>query len=159
MDAVNHDLTTLCLPILMSIPPISIYDVSDSVVLWHTFATDFLAAVPLLIKGIELSIHEKMYKRSNVYSSTTDCHGSRHGVFQTWYVGCHNTNIKSGALIVSIAVWVIAASCFIEFLFWRRIRVRKRIDAEQKEALLPNNGRYSDDLPVSMNVNADQVTI
>lgn len=161
VDAVNEDLSLsslaiFYLPTLMSLPPIPIYDASDSVVLWYTFATDFLAALPLLIKGIELLIHDKAYKRSNVYGYTQDWHGSRHGVFETWYVGCYNETIKPGALIVSVAVWIIIASCLVKILFWRRNRARNRVDVEQEEALVPDTMCHSDDLPDSSNDEINQ---
>lgn len=60
VNAVNEDLTLsnlaiLCLPVVMSIPPISLYSVPDSVVLWYTLATDIMATLPLLIKALSLS--------------------------------------------------------------------------------------------------------
>lgn len=40
----------------MHIPPISLFDVSDNLVMWQVIATDALAALPLLIEGKELVV-------------------------------------------------------------------------------------------------------
>ena len=68
-DLSASNLAILCMPLVMSIPPISVYDVPDSAVLWYVLATDVLAVVPLLIKSIELIVLDKMNKESDWFRS------------------------------------------------------------------------------------------
>ncbi len=128
-ENVDSDLTTsnlaiLCLPLVMSIPPISMLDsVSDSVTVWYAFATDFLAALPLLIKGIELTI---AYQKAGpeIYS-TISMTGKQYGIFERWYVRYHPPPGKFGwvgNVLVIVPLWFIVASTFVEFMFWKKGR-------------------------------------
>ena len=65
MDGLSpSNISILSLPLLMAIPRISLLEQFFSIATaWHVFATDILAGLPLLIKGIELVI---AYTRSTV---------------------------------------------------------------------------------------------
>ncbi len=132
MKNIDNDLSTsnlaiLCLPLIMSIPPISLLgSVSNAATLWYTFATDFLAALPLLIKGIELIIAYKKATPSMV--STISMMGENYGIFERWFVKCPPLSDKFGWLgpgLISVAAWFIVASTYVEFLFWRLAQYKR----------------------------------
>ncbi len=137
-DLSPSNLAILCLPLIMSIPPISLLgSVSTTATLWYAFATDFLAAMPLLIKGVELII---AYKKATAgMASTISMMGEKHGIFEAWNVECRTPTVRVGwvgAVLVIVSSWFIAASNYVEFLFWRAVQYKR---GQLKEILA---GRY-----------------
>ena len=154
MENVNNDLSwsnlaILCLPLVMAIPPVSLLEtVSNKVTVWYAFATDFLAALPLMIKGIELIL---VYRQAtpSMYS-TLSMVGKRHGIFETWYSRCQpppGILGWAGTMMVVASVWFVLASSYVEFLFWRLAQykqgVMKKTDDEERLAI-------TEELPSSM---------
>ncbi len=128
-DLSASNLAILCLPIVMSVPPISLLtEVSDTATVWYVFATDIFAILPLLIKGIEL-IKAYSDARVRIYS-TLSMTGKQYGLFERWYIGCAPKKFKTdaiGKLIVLVSVWFMVASVYSEFIFWQRAKhMRKR---------------------------------
>ncbi len=139
------NIAILCLPLLMAIPPISLSEqFSSAATAWYVFATDILAALPLLIKGIELVI---AHPRSTVRMySTLSMIGHKYGVFERWYLECRPPVGITGTLgivLISIALWFMIASSYSEFAFWRALQYRqgrlKKVDEIIFEAEVNEN--------------------
>ena len=121
------NIAILSLPLLMAIPPISLLEqFSSMATAWYVFATDILATLPLLIKGIELVI---AHPRSTVRMySTLSMIGSKYGVYERWYLECRppeGVTGRFGIVLISIALWFMIASSFCEFAFWRALQYRQ----------------------------------
>ncbi len=113
------NLAILSLPLLMAIPPISLLEqFSTAATVWYVFATDILAAVSLLIKGIELLIvHPRVNTNMNATLSMT---GKRFTVYERWYTECYppvGYTQTVGTIIVLVALWFITASSYCEFAY------------------------------------------
>ena len=68
----------LCLPLVMGVVHTSLFEsVTDKAIAWYVFTADFLAALPLLIKGIELTV--KFQAASPKMRSTVRIMGKRYG--------------------------------------------------------------------------------
>ncbi len=91
----------------------------------YVFATDILAALPLLIKSIELVI---VYPMTTVKMySTLSMTGEKYSVYERWYTQCYppvGLSQKAGTIIISVALWFMMASLYAEFAFWRAIQYR-----------------------------------
>ncbi len=121
-DVSWSNLAILFLPLLMSIPPISLLEsVSTGAVIAYVIATDVLAVCPCLIKGIELLISSRR-------NYMTDAQGQLHltgkssGLFERWYVRCASIRPNKFGLasgLMGAAIWFMCATTFTEFLFWR----------------------------------------
>ncbi len=127
LDELSYsNIAILSLPLLMAIPPISLFDnFSNMATAWYVFATDILATLPLLIKGIELVI---VYPRTkvNMYS-TLSMIGKRYGVYERWFTQCYPPIGRThtiGTIIILIAFWFMIASSYCEFAFWRALQYR-----------------------------------
>ncbi len=124
-DLSPSNFAILILPVLVSIPPISaVHSASDAATIWYAFATDILAALPLLIKGIEVMVSSRPGTPEMV--SWLGMMGSRYGLFEAWYGHCFAKSKRvnyAGYILLCSSVWFIFASCYAEFLFWRKMRV------------------------------------
>ena len=132
IENVDNDLSTsnlaiLSLPLLMAIPPISLLqDVSGKLTAWYAFATDFLAALPLLIKGVELIIaydeaQPKLY-------ATLSTMGKHYGFLESWLISCRPGAGRFGwlgNLLLCVSSWFILASTYFELIFWRLAQYKK----------------------------------
>ncbi len=141
-DLSPSNLAILCLPLIMSIPPISLLgSVSNRATMWYAFATDFLAALPLLIKGIELIV--SYYKATPTMLSSLSIMGEHYGIVERWFVECHPPPGRAGwvgVVLVSVSSWFILASNYAEFLFWRMAQYQrgqlKGLAAETDESIV-----------------------
>ena len=124
-DSSPSNLAILCLPIVMAIPPLSLLEsASDAAIAWYAFATDILAALPLMIKGVEMILVRQ--KASPKLLSTLGIVGEKFGIFEMWYIRCNPpAGQLGGDLMVSVALWIMVASTYVEFLFWRKMRYRQ----------------------------------
>ncbi len=125
-DLSPSNIAILSLPLLMAIPPISLLEhVSSVATAWYVFATDILAALPLLIKGIELVI---VYPKTKVHMySTLSMTGKKYGVYERWFTQCYppvGMTQTAGTIIISVALWFMMASSYCEFAFWRAVQYR-----------------------------------
>jgi len=112
-------------PMLLSIPPISCLDnMPDIVTICWVIITDISSAIPLLLKGIELI--DKVKKRPIITESAgIGARGGNLEILEYWNFTCRLNGvlqIKNGVAIILIALWVMIASSFIEFLCWRRLK-------------------------------------
>ena len=124
-DSSPSKLAILCLAIVMTIPPLSLLEsASDAAIALYAFATDILAALPLMIKGVEMiSVRQKA---SPKLLSTLGLVGEKFGVFEMWYIRCNPlAGQLGGDLMVSVALWIMVASTYVEFLYWRKMRYRQ----------------------------------
>ncbi len=121
------NIAILSLPLLIAIPPISLLErVSGLTTVWYVFGTDILAALPLLIKGIELVIVHP--HRTLRRYSTLSIMGKQYGVYERWDTQCNppvKMSEKPGSILISIALWFMIASSYCEFLFWRALQYRQ----------------------------------
>ena len=126
-DLSTSNLAILFLPLVMAIPPLSLLEpVSDVAIAWYAFATDVLAALPLLIKGIEMIL---VYRKATPKMlSALSLDGEKFGLFEMWYIRCNPPPGRvgvAGVIIVFIALWFMVASTYVEFLFWRKMRYKQ----------------------------------
>ena len=139
-DVTISNLAILCLPLIMSIPPISLLEsVSTGAVIAYVVATDVLAVCPCLIKGIELLVSSRGNSASEAYAQLTLL-GKKSGAFERWYVRCESIRPQKLTLaigLMGIAVWFMFASTLTEFLFWR---ASKRRQKPNRCYALMNNG-------------------
>ena len=126
-DLSPSNLAILCLPLLMAIPPLSLLEpASDATIAWYAFATDILAAIPLMIKGIEMVLFYR--KATPKMISTLSLAGEKFQIFEMWYIRCKppiGRVGQDGVTIVAITFWIMVASTYVEFLFWREKRHRQ----------------------------------
>ncbi len=125
-DLSPSNIAILGLPLLIAIPPISLLEkVSSVTTAWYVFATDILAALPLLIKGIELVI---AYPKTTMRMySTLSMTGEKYGVYERWYTKCNppvGITQALGTVLISVALWFMMASSYAEFAFWRAVQYR-----------------------------------
>ena len=124
-DLSPSNFAILCLPLVMGVVPISLFEsVTDKAIAWYVFTTDFLAALPLLIKGVELIV---MFRASRPkMRSTISILGERYGIFETWDVYCtppHHILQDVGTILVIVMVWFILSMAYVELLYWRKMRI------------------------------------
>lgn len=132
MENVDGDLSPsniaiLCLPLVMAVPPISLLELrSDATIAWYAFATDFLAALPLMIKGIELLVSYR-FATPQMYT-TLSMMGKHYGIFEQFDVQCFPPPAIEhtfGIVLIWVALWFMMASSYVEFVFWRSMRYRE----------------------------------
>ncbi len=126
-ELLPSNIAILSLPLLMAVPPISLLQqFSSMATAWYLFATDILAALPLLIKGFKLVI---AHPRSTVrIHSTLSMIGRKYGVFERWHLECRSAVGATGRLgivLISIALWFMIASSYCEFAFRRALQFRQ----------------------------------
>ena len=126
-DLSPSNLAILCLPLVMAVPPLSLLGpASDAIIAWYAFATDILAAIPLMIKGIEMVL---LYKKASPRMvSTLGLVGEKFQIFEMWDIQCRPPEgrvAQDGVTIVAVAFWFMVASTYVEFLFWREMRYRE----------------------------------
>lgn len=109
----------LCLPLLMTIPPISLLEtVSYRVTLWYVFATDILAVVPVLIKGAKLI---EPYQEGSS-SEMIEVRSLHYAFFEMYNVGCFVTATELdsspslGIALVALGIWFMLASILAELV-------------------------------------------
>lgn len=129
-DATASNIAILCLPLIMSIPPISLIEtVSDWTTLWYVLATDIFSVFPLIIKGGELLIMSgKTFESSSV--TTFEVHNDEFAFFETFLVDCFQGTLESwtlqlGFILVTVGIWFMFASTLAEFVFWRGLRIKE----------------------------------
>lgn len=107
-----------------------------------------MAVLPLLIKGIEVVYHDRNHKASEIHAATTNWHGSLHDLVRR--LSKHYCRIKSGPLMVSIAVWMMRTSSLVEYLFSRRDRALYPIQQDRDSDQPMLTPQHSDNVPVSV---------
>ena len=111
----------------MAIPPLSLLEpASDATIAWYAFATDILAAIPLIIKGIEMVLFYR--KATPKMTSALGSAGEKFQIFEMWYIECYPAISmvgNYGVTIFAIEFWIMVASTYVEFLFWREKRHRQ----------------------------------
>ncbi len=125
-DLSYSNIAILCLPLLMAIPPISLLEnVSNLTTAWYVLATDILAALPLLIEGIEM-VNNYPSTTAEMFS-TLSLTGKKYGVYERWHIQCKprdGTAKAVGYVIFGVALWFMMASSYSEFAFWRALQYR-----------------------------------
>eukprot|EP00171_Calliarthron_tuberculosum_P001314 IDg1314t1 len=118
-DAKPSNIAILCLPLLMSIPPISLFEsVSDRTTLWYVLATDVLAVIPILIKGGEL-----LRERANgielirLYRARLG-HFAFFEIFKSRCYSKESSKSSLGIGLVVTGIWLMLASILAEFTTW-----------------------------------------
>ncbi len=123
----------LCLPVVMSVPPISlVIEVSDTVTAWYALVTNVLAILPLLIKGVEL-VNAYSIAQINLYS-TLSMIGEKHGLFERWDVRCAPDDFKKdllGRIIILVGAWLMLANMHLEFIFWQRKKHKRKCEIRE----------------------------
>lgn len=127
-DVSISNLAILCLPLLMSIPPISLLEtVSTVAIIAYVVATDILSVFPLLIKGIELLVSSKKNSNAEAFGMLS-LTGKQYGIFERFYVQCESNRPQRYSIAIGCmgtAIWFMCASTLTEFLFWRAAKRRK----------------------------------
>ncbi len=126
-DLSLSNLSILSLPLLLAMLPISVFEsVSDKATIVYVIATDLLAVLPLLIKGVELIVTYRNATPS--MASWLSLRGEQYGIFERWHLDCFPPPGRVGSvgrLLVSISVWFIFASSYAEYVVWRALRLRQ----------------------------------
>ena len=126
-DLSTSNLAILCLPLVMAIPPLSLLEMApNAAIAWYVFATDVLAALPLMIKGIEFIVVYRKATPKTVSALSLD--GEKFRIFELWYIRCDpppGRESLTGIIIFSVALWLMVASTYVEFLFWRKMQYKR----------------------------------
>lgn len=109
----------LFLPVIMSIPPIFVLrTVSDLTTLWYVFATDIVAVLPLLIKGVEL-VHVSVKPINIDHLKSYSLLGKNINFFEVYITSCTeyaDFTRSTGVDLIALRIWIILPSILVDIL-------------------------------------------
>lgn len=149
-DAITAaNMAILILPLFMSFIPVAlIADLSEAATLFYVLLTDVFAAVPFVIKGVELVITGTTEQRS----AETWMMGEKNQlqIAETWTANCQPKDEfrKIGVVVIAIGMASIFTGILIEILA-RRWMSKRRDMGEQPEPFGPALLRMDSYIPVS----------
>lgn len=147
------NIAILILPLIMSLPPISLIEPQNiKVTIWYVIATDYVAAIPLLIKSIEL-IYRGVKASANGFE-TRELKGETFSFFSTLQTTCIYTNGRFlGFILLALCLWSMVASSIAEFLFWRKSTNRHNEWIElEKSDFMDESGTIGDITPSNLGI-------
>lgn len=142
------NIAILCLPLLLSIPPISLLEsVSVTTTLWYVLATDVFAVVPALIKGGELLFLKKSLTENS--ATVYVAQGQQLSFFEGFRVSCKDKQAEQldtsiGVGLIVTGLWFMFASVLAEFVTWRSIRIKNELGARIHPENSSSNGGNSE---------------
>jgi len=148
-DAITYaNMAILILPLFMSFIPVAlIADLSEAATLFYVLLTDVFAAVPFVIKGVELVLTGTTEQRaSETWIMGEDGAGQ---IAETWTAKCQPVEKfrTIGAVVIAIGIASILSGIFIEIIA-RRWMSYRRDKGEQPEPFGPALLRMDAYIPV-----------
>lgn len=137
------NIAILALPLIMMFVPVAfIADVGGALSFLYVFFTDFMSAVPFIIKGVELVTTGT----ANTINSETWILGDKDlKAAESWVATCRgkNTFLIDGIIFIVVGVGAIIVGCTLEYMARRYMR-KKRASGMHPQPLGPV---LLDDLP------------
>lgn len=121
-DISRWNMAIAIFPLVLTVIPVSgVQEVNDFYMIIYVLVTDIMATFPLLLKGIELwvEIHTRPpLARGNTFRiARGDYYIVESYTIKCGYTGRLKLELAHG--LVFIALWIMAAAIYVEFLFWR----------------------------------------